>query len=95
MHSCQNNFEKSYIGKKTKHTLSGYSIFTSCSFDPTRNKLDYYKGEYQMKGFCKYLREHAMNATNEKKEMIPLTDEENELDEMQNVCDICKKNIQY
>ena len=47
-----------------------------------------------MEGFCKYLREHAMNATNyEKKEMIPLTDEENELDEMQNVCDICKKNI--
>ena len=29
MHSCQNNFEKSYTEKKTKHTLPGYSIFTS------------------------------------------------------------------
>ena len=39
MHSCQNNPEKSYTDKK-KHTSSGYSIFTSCSFDPTKNKLD-------------------------------------------------------
>ena len=44
MHSCQNNFEKSYTEKKTKQTPSGYSIFTSCSFDLTKNKLDYYKG---------------------------------------------------
>ena len=26
MHSCQNNFEKSYTEKKTKHKPSGYSI---------------------------------------------------------------------
>ena len=30
MHSCQNNSEKSYTEKKTKHTPSGYSLFTSC-----------------------------------------------------------------
>ena len=40
MHSCQNNFEKSYTEKKTKHTPSGYSLFTSRLFDPTKNKLD-------------------------------------------------------
>ena len=31
MQSCQNNPEKSYTEKKTKHTPSGYSFFTSCS----------------------------------------------------------------
>ena len=58
MHSCQNNLEKSYTEKKTKHTPSGYSIFTSCSFDPTKNKPDCYKGEDCMESFCKDFREH-------------------------------------
>ena len=38
MHSCQNNFEKSYTEKKTKHMLSGYSVFTSCSFEPNKKQ---------------------------------------------------------
>ena len=68
-------FEKSYTGKKTKHTPPGCSIFTSCLFDPTKYKLDCYKGEDCMERFCKDLREHAMKRINyEKKEMIPLTD---------------------
>ena len=29
MHSCQNNLEESYKEKKTKHTPSGYPLFTS------------------------------------------------------------------
>ena len=41
MHSCRNNPEKSYIDKKTKHTLSGYSLFIKCSFDAIKNKLDW------------------------------------------------------
>ena len=45
MHSCQNNPEKSYTEKKTKDTSSGGSLFTSCSFDETKNKLDCYRGE--------------------------------------------------
>ena len=74
--SCQNNFEKSYTEKKTKHTPFGYSIFTSYSFDQTKNKLDFYKGEGCMESLCKDLIEHAMKIINyEKKEMIPLTDE--------------------
>ena len=41
MHSCQNNLKKSYTEKKMyKHIPSGYSLFTYCSFDATRNKLD-------------------------------------------------------
>ena len=60
MHSCQNNPEKSYTKKKTKHTPSDYSLFTNCSFDVTKNKLDCYKGKDCMESFCKDLREHAM-----------------------------------
>ena len=44
-HSCQNNLEQSYTDKKAKHTPSGYSLFTNCSFDATKNKLDCYRGE--------------------------------------------------
>ena len=38
-------------------------MFTSCSFDATKNKLDYYKGEDCMERFCKDVREHAMKIT--------------------------------
>ena len=47
-------------------------MFTNCSFDETKNKLDCYKGEDWMESFYKDLREHAMKAINfEGKEMIP------------------------
>ena len=40
VHSCQNNPERSYTEKKTtKPTLSGYSMLTHCSFDPTKTNL--------------------------------------------------------
>ena len=55
MFSCQNNPEKSYTHKKTKHTSSGYSLFTKCSFDPTKSNFDFYKGKYCMGRFCKDL----------------------------------------
>ena len=45
-----------------------------------------------MESFCKDWREYAMKImTYEKKEMIPLTNEENELYEMQKVCYMYKK----
>ena len=67
-------------------------MFTSCLFDPTKNKLDCFKGEDRMEIFCKDLREHAMKIMNyEKKEMIPLTDEENKLYDMLKICYMCKK----
>ena len=56
MYSCQNDLEKSYTEKKTKHTPSGYSLCTNCSFDLTKKKLDCYKGEDCTKKFCKDLR---------------------------------------
>ena len=98
MHSCQNNFEKSYTEKKTKHRPSGYSIFTICSFDPTKNKLNFYKGGDCMESFCKDLRAHAMKIMNyrkkeKKKEMIPLTYEENELYESKKFVTYAKKYL--
>ena len=47
-----------------KHILSGYSLFTDCSFDATRNKLDCYKDEDCTERFCKDLRDHAMKIIN-------------------------------
>ena len=61
MTTCHNNPEKSSITKINKHTPSGYSLFTHCSFD-------------RMKNFCLDMREHATKIINyEKKEVIPLT----------------------
>ena len=78
--------------KKTKHTPSGYSLFTYCSFDATTNKLDCYKGKDYMEKFYKDLRDHAMKIINcEEKEMIPLTDKEYDCYEKQKLCCICKK----
>ena len=75
--TCYDSLEKSSTTKKNKHTPSGYSLFTHCSFDITKNKLDYYRGEDCMKKFCKDLREHATKIINyEKNKMIPLTKKE-------------------
>ena len=40
MSTCHNNPEKSSTTKVNKHTPSAYSLFTCCSFDATKNKLD-------------------------------------------------------
>ena len=45
MNTCYNNSEESSTTEINKHTPSRYSLFTHCSFDKTKNKLDYYRGE--------------------------------------------------
>ena len=42
---CYDIPEKSSTTKINKHIPSGYSLFTHCSFDITKNKLGYYRGE--------------------------------------------------
>ena len=75
--TCYNNPEESSTTEIKKHTPSGYSLFTHCSFDKTKNNLDYNRGEDCMKKFCKDIREHATKIINyEKKDMIPLTKKE-------------------
>ena len=94
MSTCQNNPNESSTTKINKHTPSGYSIFTHCSFDQTKNKLDHYRGKDCMKKFCKDLREHATRIINyEKKKMIQLTIAEKIYHNKQKICYICKKEF--
>ena len=95
MSTCINNPNESSTTKINKHTPSGYSIFTSCSFDESKNKLNYYRGKYCMKKFCKDLKEHATRIINyEKKKIIPLTKEENiNYYNDQQICYKCKKEF--
>ena len=92
--TCYNNPEKSSTTEKNKHTPSGYSLFTHYSFDETKNKLDYYRGEDYMKMFCKDLREHATNIINyEKKDMILLTKKKKKTIIIKNFVTYVKTNL--
>ena len=92
--TCQNNPNKSSTTKINKHALSGYSIFTHCSFDESKNKLNYYRGDDCMKKFYKDLKTHADKITNyKKKKMMPLTTKEEIYHNKQKICYICKKGI--
>ena len=89
-----NNPNDSSTTKINKLTPSGYSIFTSCSFDESKNKLNYYRGKDCMKKFCKDLKEHATRIINfEKKKIIPLTKEEKINYNDQQIRYICKKEF--
>ena len=92
MNTCHNNLEKSSRTKINKHTPSCYSLFTHCSFDTTKNKLDYYRGKNCMKNFCLDLREHATKIIDyEKKEIMSLIEEKKKMHNTQNFCYICNK----
>ena len=94
INACHNNPEKSATTKINKHTPSGYSLFTHCSFDTTKNKLGYYRGKNCVKNFYLDLREHATKIINyEKKEIIPLTKREEKKHKKQGICYICKKGF--
>ena len=64
MSTCHNNAEKSSTIKLNKHTASGYSLLTNCSFDTTKNKLDCYRGKDCVKNVCNELREHTTKISN-------------------------------
>ena len=94
MSTCQNNPNKLPTTEINKHTPSGYSLFTHCSFDESKNKLNYYRGDDCMKKFCKDLREYATKIINcEKKKMMPLTIKEKIYHNKQKICYICKKEF--
>ena len=65
--TCRNNPKKPSTTKINKHTPSGYSLFTHCSFDATKDRLDYYRGEDCMKNFCLNLKEHVTKIINYEK----------------------------
>ena len=78
--TCQNNPKKLYTEKKARHEPSGWSMFIRSSFNKKENKLNYYRGKDCFEKLCKKLKESAMEIIDyEKKDIIPLTQEENEL----------------
>ena len=92
--TCENDPNKSYTTKINKHIPSGYSIFTHCSFNESKNKLNYYRENDCMENFCKDLREHSTKIINyEKKKNILLTPEEKKDYYDQKVCYICNKEF--
>ena len=92
--TCYNNPDLSSTTKINQHIPSGYSIYTNCSFDKSNNKLSYYRGEDCMKRFCKDLKDHATKIIDfKKKTMIPLTKEEEDNYNKENICYICKKRF--
>ena len=94
MSTCINNPNESSTTKINKYAPSGYSIFTHCSFDNSKNKLNYYRGKDCMKKFSKDLKEHVSKIINyEKKKMIPLTTEEKIYHNKQKIYYICKKEF--
>ena len=94
MSTCQNNPNKLSTTEINKHAPSGYSIFTYCSFDESKNKINYYRRDDCMKKFCKDLREHSTKVINyEKKKMISLTTEEKVHYKKQNYVIYTKNNL--
>ena len=92
--TCYNNLDLSSATKINQHIPSGYSIYNSCSFDKSNNKLIYYRGEDCMRRFCKDLKDHAIKIIDfKKKAMIPLTKEEKDNYNKENICHIFKKEF--
>ena len=92
--TCQNNLHLSSTTKINQHIPSGYSIYTSCSFDKYNNKLSYFRGEDCMRRFCKDLKDHAIKVIDfKKKDVIPLIKEEKDNYNQENICHICKKEF--
>ena len=65
--TCHNNPKKLSTTKINKHISSGYSIFTHCSYDATRDKLDWHRCKDCMERFCKDLKEHVLKVINYEK----------------------------
>ena len=67
INTCHNNPKKSLTTKINKYAASGYSLFTHCSFDTAKSKLDYDRSKNCMKNFCLDLKEHVAKIINYEK----------------------------
>ena len=94
INTFQNNPDLLSTSKINQHVPSGYSIYTSCLFDTSNNKLSHYRGEDCMRRFCKDLRDHAMKIIDFKKKFItPLTKDEEDSYDKEEICHICRKDL--
>ena len=92
--TCYNDPNISSTTKINRHTPSGYSIYTSCTFNKSHNKLRHYRGQDCMKMFCKDLKDHAKRIINHKKKsIIPLTKDEEDSYNKDTICHICLKEF--
>ena len=83
--TCRDDPNESSTIKINEYTPSGYLLLAYCSFDNTKNRLSHYRGQGCMKMLCRELKEHAKKIIHcKKKEVISLTDEENESHENNN-----------
>ena len=64
INACHDDPEKSSTSKITKHTPTGYSLFTCYSFGTKENKLDCYRGKDCMKKFCEDLKKDVKRIIN-------------------------------
>lgn len=87
--------DKSFMQQKiNKHTVCGYSLFTYCSFDRNKNKLDFQRVEDTMKKFWTDLRKHATKIVNcDKKEILPLIMKQEKKSKKTNFCQIWKEKF--
>ena len=60
MPSHQINFQKSYTERKAKHISSRYACSLLYSFDATKNKHDYGRGEDSIERLCRKIKNFAM-----------------------------------
>ena len=65
--TCQRNPEKSSTTKINKHAASGFSLFSHCLFNTTKNKHDYYRGKDCKRKFSEDLKKHATKMINYEK----------------------------
>ena len=78
--SSRDNYPtKLSTSRADKHSASGYSLSTHCSFDGNKSESNFYRGEDSMKNRNANINEHATEIINsEKAEMLPLTEKEGE-----------------
>ena len=92
MDTCSNDPDKSATNKINKHEMSGYSLFTSCSFNEKNNVIDHYRGKDCLKKFCQGLKKQAIKkiVNFEEKEMIELKEGEMYRHYINKRCFLCK-----
>ena len=92
----ENNDQNKSTIKINNHISCGYSMYTQCSFDNTKNKLDYYRGEDCMKKFADSLKDHVSIIINyEPKKLIKLIEEEYENHKNKIFFYICNKEFSH
>ena len=94
--TCHNDPEQTSTTRVSKHEPCGFLIVAKLPLINIREKNTCYGGEFCMENYCKKMRELVMKIVNyEMKEMIPLTEDENDYHDKQSKCFICNKRFCY